>query len=77
MPGMQAAETLSKADSVSLSHRKEVVKEGQEPPGDINCHDQREQHCTAVSTEFGLLCLHTAAACLTAEAALHTSLPAT
>lgn len=50
------------ADSVSLSHREEIVKEGQEPPGDINCHNQREQHRTAACAEFILLCLHTAAA---------------
>ncbi len=50
------------ADKVSLSHREEIVKEGQEPPGDINCHNQREQHRTAACAEFGLLRLHTTAA---------------
>ncbi len=62
MPGMQGAITSSLADSLSSSHREEVVKEGQEPPGDINCHNQREQHRTAARAEFGLLRLHTAAA---------------
>ena len=52
MPGMQGVVTSSLADSVSLSHRKEVVKEGQEPPGDIHCHNQREQHRTAACREL-------------------------